>query len=108
MMRIVFLVASAVVTVPLGSAYADAIDGHWCSVRGETISIDGPQVQTPGGNRLQGLYDRHGFIYTVPDEEPDGGKQVRMVLVDDNTVRLTVGEGATSLQTWRRCRPGTS
>jgi len=31
-----------------------------------------------------------------------------MVLVDDNTVRLTIGEGATELQTWRRCRPGTS
>lgn len=90
------------------SAVADAIDGHWCSPQGKTISIAGPTVETPAGQRLQGLYDRHGFIYTVPDAEPDAGKQVRMVLVDDNTVRLTIGEGATELQTWRRCRPGTS
>lgn len=91
-----------------GPVMADAIDGDWCSVQGKTLSINGPQIDTPGGNRLQGLYDRHGFIYTVPDAEPDAGKEVRMVLVDDNTIRLTVGDGASELQTWRRCRPGTS
>lgn len=108
MTRFLVLAAFALAVVPFGVAHADAIDGHWCSVRGETISIDGPRVHTPGGRQLEGLYDRHGFIYTVPDAEPDAGKQVRMVLVDDNTVRLTIGEGATELQTWRRCRPGTS
>ena len=91
-----------------GPVLADAIDGHWCSPQGKTISINGPQVDTPSGARLEGLYDRHGFIYTVPSDEPDAGKEVRMVLVDDNTIRLTIGEGATELQTWRRCCPGTS
>lgn len=91
-----------------GPAFADAIDGHWCSPQGKTISIDGPQIDTPGGARLEGLYDRHGFIYTVPTDEPDAGKEVRMVMVDDNTMRLAIGEGATELQTWLRCRPGTS
>ncbi|MDA0368882.1 MAG: hypothetical protein O3C65_03260 [Proteobacteria bacterium] len=104
------LLAAGAMSVLLGgtAAWADSIDGDWCSVQGKTLAINGPQIDTPGGSRIQGLYDRHGFIYTVPAAEPDEGKQVRMVLVNDNTMQMTVGEGATELQTWRRCRPGIS
>ncbi len=108
-MRTMLLATIVVSAVFLAAtARADAIDGDWCSPAGKSFSIRGPQIDTPEGNRIEGLYDRHGFIYTVPDGEPDSGQQVRMVLVDDNTVRLTVGEGATDVQTWRRCRPGIS
>ncbi|MEQ8248902.1 MAG: hypothetical protein RID42_14590 [Alphaproteobacteria bacterium] len=90
-----------------GTAWADAIDGEWCSVQGRTLAIEGPRIHTPGGNRIEGLYDRHGFIYTVPPGEPDAGKEVRMVMVNEDTVQMAVG-AATAFQTWRRCRPGTS
>jgi len=103
-----FVLPLAAVALAATSAHADAIDGDWCSPQGKSFSIRGPQIDTPGGNRIQGLYDRHGFIYEVPADEPDAGAQVRMVLVNDNTVQLTVGEGATDVQTWRRCRPGVS
>lgn len=108
MRAIVFSTVVAIVGMVAGPAFADAIDGDWCSPQGKSLTINGPQIDTPGGNRIQGLYDRHGFIYTVPENEPEAGKEVRMLLVDDNTVQLTVGEGATELQTWRRCRPGIS
>jgi hypothetical protein len=108
MRAIVFSTVVTIVGTMAGPAFADAIDGDWCSPQGKILTINGPQIDTSGGNRIQGLYDRHGFIYTVPENEPEAGKEVRMLLVDDNTVQLTVGEGATELQTWRRCRPGIS
>ena len=50
------------------AANADAIDGDWCR-EGRHLSIDGPNITTPGGNAIQGDYDRHGFRYTAPAGE---------------------------------------
>lgn len=100
-------VVALVASVVAAPASADAIDGHWCSAQGRTFTIDGPRIETPGGNQIRGLYDRHGFMYTVPEGEPGAGADIRMVLVNDSTVQLTVGDGG-EVQTWRRCRPGIS
>src|SRR5262245_16090896 len=50
-------------------ARADAIDGEWC-LGPAHFAIDGPNILTPGGNRIQGNYSRHGFLYVVPANEP--------------------------------------
>lgn len=93
---------------PAPSALADAIDGNWCFKNGKTMSIDGPQIVTPGGTKMQGDYDRHGFAYTVPKSEPGAGGKVSMILVDEDTVHLTIQNSAGSaakspMQVWRRC-----
>ena len=84
-------------------ALADAIDGNWCSMDGRSMSIAGPQIVTPGGTKMKGDYDRHGFRYVVPAKENPAGVKVDMSLVDDDTLQVTVGKGP--MKTWRRCKP---
>ncbi len=89
-------------------AAADAIDGHWCYSDGSRMSIEGPSIVTPGGTRMEGDYDRHGFRYTVPRAEAGAGSPVSMVLIDDDTLHLTRGaaaQAAAQPQVWRRCGP---
>jgi hypothetical protein len=86
-----------------GSARADAIDGNWCSRDGRSMSISGPQIVTPGGTRMKGDYDRHGFRYVVPAAEKPAGAKVDMSLVDEETLYVRVGAGP--VKTWRRCKP---
>ena len=54
-------------------AFADAIDGEWCSEDGRHLSIQSPAIVTPGGTKMQGAYTRHSFNYTMPADEPDPG-----------------------------------
>lgn len=89
-----------------GGVRADAIDGTWCFKDGRHMIIDGPNILIPGGLRLQGLYDRHGFEYTVPDGQPQAGTTITMSLIDDDT--MTVYPGTAPMQTWLRCRLQTS
>jgi len=84
---------------------ADAIDGNWCR-EGRHLAIDGPDLITPGGNRIKGNYDRHGFEYVVPTGEKGAGQPVSMVLQDDDHMTLQQGEGGP--QTWKRCPGPTS
>ena len=67
------------------------------------MSINGPEIVTPGGTQMKGDYDRHGFRYVVPKREQPAGAEVDMVLINDDTLHVTVGKGAT--KTWRRCKP---
>jgi len=98
------LVSVAVgVLLASGQAWADAIDGNWCSADGRSISINGPQIVTPGGTRMKGEYDRHGFRYVVPAAETPAGARVNMSQLDENTIHVRVGNGPT--KTWRRCKP---
>ena len=69
-------------------ARADAIDGQWC-LGSSHFAIDGPSILTPGGNRIQGNYSRHGFFYVVPANEPGAGGEIDMVLLNEETVQLT-------------------
>jgi hypothetical protein len=92
-------------------AAADAIDGNWCHADGRRVSIRGPEIITPGGNRMSGNYSRHYFSYMIPANETAAGSTVYMTLLDEYTVHLKVGEqpsGSNPVEEWKRCAPSIS
>jgi len=100
---ILIAIAAALVLMPASPARADRIDGNWC-YRDRHMSIDGPAIVTPGGTKMTGLYDRHGFRYTIPDGEPDAGAEVDMVQLNDQTIHVTTAGGDGSrTEIWNRC-----
>jgi len=101
-----FVTIAATVLLWASGARADKIDGDWCFGDGRHFSIDGPRVVTPLGSHIAGNYSRHAFSYVVPAPEPAAGKTVRMLLLNENTVDLSLGGGAT--ETWHRCSPNIS
>jgi hypothetical protein len=103
MPRIVALIAIPFVAglFASGAAWADAIDGNWCHGDGRSLTINGPQLTTPGGKQIEGDYDRHGFAYVVPAFEPDAGATITMVLVSETQMRVISPAHADQL--WRRC-----
>jgi hypothetical protein len=94
-----------------GAARADAIDGNWCGPDDRSLTIAGPQITTPGGTKMRGDYDRHGFSYVVPAREPNAGATVVMALRDEHTVHLRLRtQGAAEdgpVQVWKRCNLST-
>ncbi len=88
--------------------WADAIDGSWCHADGRHMSIEGPAIVIPTGKKITGDYDRHAFNYVVPTGERDTGTAVAMILVDDDTIHLTMGEAKDAMQVWHRCTLPTS
>jgi len=112
--RIHLFVIMTVVWLVIGpaTARADQIDGHWCFTDGRSLSIRGSEIITPGGTKMLGDYDRHGFAYVVPAGEKGAGDQVLMRQQDHYTVhvwqnRPEATEQGTS-EIWRRCDPRTS
>ena len=101
------------ITVPLAlaaalaanAAFADTIDGAWCHDRRGRMVISGPSVVTPAGSRTQGDYARHSFSYVVPSGDPGAGGTIRMMLLNEETVRVHDGSGE---ETWHRCGPPVS
>jgi hypothetical protein len=91
--------------LPVVSALADAIDGDWC-FGARHLAIDGPDITTPGGKRLKGDYDRHGFRYVTPAGDQGAGQPVRIELQDDD--HMTLQQGKAKPQLWKRCRAPTS
>ena len=91
---------AALLVLAAGGARADAIDGNWCASDGKVISIEGPLIMTPGGTPATGDYSRHAFAYTVPAPDSGAGNEVRLVLVDEDTVRVVAGPPP---EIWRRC-----
>src|SRR3954447_23853181 len=84
-------------------ALADTIDGNWCNEAGNKhMQIEGRRIVTPGGTAMDGRYARHSFAYVVPEAEPQAGSEVSMLLVNENTIRATVGDAATP-EVWHRC-----
>jgi hypothetical protein len=102
--RTIYLCAALMTWFGATSAFADVIDGDWC-LGTSHFSIDGPNIQTPAGNRVQGNYSRHGFSYVVPANETGGGSEITMVLLNEENVRLTRAGQSASPEIWRRCRP---
>ena len=97
------LALSAVLSTGLvTAARADRIDGEWCFAS-STLAINGPTIRAPGGSVLQGNYDRHGFSYVAPANEPDPGSEVVMRLLNEETMHL-MRKGFTQPQTWQRCK----
>jgi hypothetical protein len=80
---------------------ADVIDGNWCAQDGRTFAIDGSRIVTPAGTATTGDYTRHSFVYAVPPSEPGAGTRISMRLLNEDTVRLTVG--TTTPEIWHRC-----
>ena len=103
-MRLPFAVAAlAVCAAP---AFADSIDGSWCRT-GARLVISGPGIVTPGGARLSGQYDRHGFSYVVPSGEPGAGSTVEMRLLGEYDMQSRTGAQG-GVVDWKRCGPETS
>ena len=101
-----------------GAARADAIDGEWCYADSRQFSINGPDFVTPGGNRIQGDYERYAFAYQIPKSEAGAGLVVSMAFIDDDTLHVTRGKAKVmsekgispggAYEVWHRCRPGIS
>ncbi|MBM3570600.1 MAG: hypothetical protein FJX46_17810 [Alphaproteobacteria bacterium] len=108
MRRRAIAVLAALQCALAGSAQADAIDGTWCHRDGRHFVILGPKIVTPGGAAIEGRYGRHDFSYVVPGREPDAGRTVLMLLVNEQTVhwRLDASTGAPEI--WKRCTVTTS
>jgi hypothetical protein len=100
-MRLIDMLTAAALFLNCGPAFADAIDGDWCHADGRQLTINGPDIVTPGGTRMKGDYDRHHFSYVVPASEPGGGGTVSMVLQSELQMLLKPPQGES--QTWRRC-----
>jgi hypothetical protein len=98
---VLLIAASTCILLPQ-EALADRIDGEWCLANSH-FQIDGPTIITPGGNTLRGSYSRHGFVYTVPTNEPGAGSEIVMVLLNEETVQLSRG-GSPASEIWRRCK----
>ena len=93
MRKRVVIVACLALVASVNAARADAIDGQWCLATSH-FEINGPNIRTPGGNQIVGNYDRHGFTYLVPANEEGAGTEIVMVLLNEETVRLTRGSAA--------------
>jgi hypothetical protein len=105
-MRRAFAIAFAVATYAAASpAHADAIDGEWCSGKGQNLMIDGPSVRIPSGATIQGQYSRHAFIYEAPKDDASAGQTVFMELLNEEMMNLRhVKDGvASEAELWRRC-----
>src|ERR1041385_2269488 len=90
--RCVHLFASLAFAFAATPAFADAIDGNWCHPDGRRFTIRGPAITTPGGNQIQGNYERHYFSYPIPASEPRAGDTVFMTLMGEYLVHLRVGK----------------
>ena len=84
-------------------SHADAIDGQWCFAS-KSLEIQGPNITTPGGNKINGEYSRHSFRYVVPANEPEPGTEVAMMLHGEELMELS-RKGTATPESWRRCKP---
>ena len=89
------------------AAVADAIDGDWCRVDGKRMTIHGPAIVTPGGQRASGDYTRHAFSYVIPAGESGAGDKVAIQLLGEYLAHAQQGSDP-AIQEWRRCQPGVS
>jgi hypothetical protein len=100
----------AVTVVLLGfiqPVFADAIDGDWCRADGKRMTIRGPAILTPGGQKTIGNYNRHFFSYVIPTGETDAGATVSIQLLGEYMAHARQGADG-PVQEWRRCQPGVS
>ncbi len=72
------------------AAFADKIDGTWCSPSGKSISIDGPRVITPLGKIAVARYDRHHIDYEIPEGEPNAGDRLTANQLNEEQIRVSV------------------
>jgi hypothetical protein len=102
MNKIILAAVAAISLLASGPAWADRIDGNWCYKDGRNMTIDGPKIRTPGGAKMTGEYDRHGFRYVAPEGEIHAGAAIEMLQLDDETINVQVGNDS-AIQVWIRC-----
>ena len=83
-----------------GPARADVIDGNWCAKDGRTMSIRRPADRHAGWNRHDGRMAPPQFCLRGPAGEAGAGSRIDMLLLNENTVRLTKGG---TPEIWHRC-----
>jgi hypothetical protein len=98
-----YVVAFLLLNTP---AYADAIDGDWCSAE-KHLAIKGPQIILPSGSAIQGEYRRHEFLYQVPAADPDAGAQIYLQLQGEDYMSLYHLKDGKPVDpvAWQRCTP---
>lgn len=84
------VLAAVIVAATTTLAVADQIDGTWCSPSGTSMTIEGPQIVTPGGKAITGRYNRHHVDYEVPEGEADAGSRVSADQLNDDEIRVIV------------------
>jgi hypothetical protein len=95
---------AALIAAAASPAFADKIDGNWCSPDGRHFTIEGPSIVTEDGVRAEGRYSRHAFAYLVPEPSKSAGSQVSMLLINENTVNRWIGDSSSAqIEVWKRC-----
>lgn len=89
-------------------AFADSIDGKWCSEDGRRITIDGTLgIWGQAGLRLTGEYLRYTYLFAMPAGEPEAGQRVEMRFRrSDQRIAVKIGDGEPKL--WQKCPPEVS
>lgn len=102
-----FILCLFVVSMGGGPAVAEGLDGHWCSPDGQRITVDGPNVITPGGQKTIGAYSNENFYFKLPEKEWHAGSVIWMELKSESTVRVsTVSKnqnGPPPHGLWKKC-----
>ena len=106
-LRTLTMAAALVLAAPT-AAFADAIDGDWCSADGQHMTINGDDITTPGGKAIKGNYTRHAFDYVVPADEAGSGETVRILLRGKYLALSRQGPADAPVREWRRCANRTS
>ena len=102
------LIVAAITLVGTNAAWADAIDGTWCSERDHRqITINGSEAVLPGGRRVTGNYSRHRFSYLIPMPDAEAG-QLKMLQLTGEVSMMSAtansdGSEPSEPERWKRC-----
>jgi hypothetical protein len=102
------LLATGLIMVASEAAWADAIDGTWCSERDHLqMTINGPQAVLPGGRQVTGNYSRHRFMYPIPMPDAEAGRlKVLQLMGEQSMIGITTkpdGSEPSEPDHWKRC-----
>ena len=89
-------------------AFADSIDGTWCSERDHRqMTITGPDALLPGGRHITGDYSRHRFSFTIPMPDADAGRVMLLRLMGEmlmvSVIASSDGSAPSEPEHWKRC-----
>lgn len=108
MSRRLMLPLALAVLMQAGAAHADAIDGDWCSVDGQRMSIRGDNITIPSGKQIVGNYSRHAFDYVIPPGDGGAGDSVNIILHSEylafSRQGRSGGANGDKPTEWRRCK----
>jgi hypothetical protein len=89
--------------------HADRIDGNWCSPKGQTITVDGQMVTSPGGKPVIANYDRHHVDFDIPEGEANAGHRFSANQLNDDEISVSIRSPSGQIngkpEIWRQCKP---